>query len=112
MLNFIKERFQIRQCRKFKNNQRACLNYHIKKCLAPCMGYVSKEEYRKQIDQIIMLLEGKTQDIIKQLDKEIIEEVGAVSIKDMGKVMKAAKEKIGAAADGKAINEVVRELLN
>ncbi len=73
MLNFIKERFQIRQCRKFKNNQRACLNYHIKKCLAPCMGYVSKEEYRKQIDQIIMLLEGKTQDIIKQLDKEIIE---------------------------------------
>ncbi len=73
MLNFIKERFQIRQCRRFKSNQRACLNYHIKKCLAPCMGYVSKEEYRKQIDQIIMLLEGKTKEIIKQIDKEIIE---------------------------------------
>ena len=73
MLNFIKERFQIRQCRKFKNNQRACLNYHIKKCLAPCMGYVSKEDYRKQIDQIIMLLEGKTKEIIKQIDKEILE---------------------------------------
>ena len=73
MLNFIKERFQIRQCRKFKSNKRACLNYHIKKCLAPCMGYVSKQEYRKQIDQIIMLLEGKTKEIVKQLDKEIIE---------------------------------------
>ena len=73
MLNFIKERFQIRQCKKFKNNQRACLNYHIKKCLAPCIGNVSKEEYKKQIDQIIMLLEGKTKEIIKQLDKEIIE---------------------------------------
>lgn len=72
MINFIKERFQIRQCRSFKSNQRACLNYHIKKCLAPCMGYVSKEEYRKQIDQIIMLLEGKTKEIIKELDKEII----------------------------------------
>lgn len=72
MVNFIKERFQIRQCRSFKSNQRACLNYHIKKCLAPCMGYVSKEEYRKQIDQIIMLLEGKTKEIIKELDKEII----------------------------------------
>lgn len=73
MLDFIKSRFQIRQCKKFKSNQRACLNYHIKKCLAPCVGYVSKEEYRKQIDQIIMLLEGKTKEIIKQLDKEIVE---------------------------------------
>jgi len=73
MLNFIKERFQIRQCKKFKDNQRACLNYHIKKCLAPCIGNVSKEEYRKQIDQIIMLLDGKTKEIINQLDREIIE---------------------------------------
>ena len=73
MLNFIKERFQIRQCKKFKSNQRACLNYHIKKCLAPCVGNVSKDEYRKQIDQIMMLLEGKTKEIIKQLDREIIE---------------------------------------
>jgi len=73
MIDFIKQRYQIRQCKKFKSNQRACLNYHIKKCLAPCMGYVSKEEYRKQIDEIIMLLEGKTSQIIKQLEKEIIE---------------------------------------
>ena len=73
MINFIKERFQIRQCKKFKSNQRACLNYHIKKCLAPCMGYVSKEEYKKQIDQIIMLLEGKTKEVIKQINNEIIE---------------------------------------
>lgn len=57
---------------KFKSNQRACLNYHIKKCLAPCMGYVTKEEYKKQIDEIIMLLEGKTKEIIKQIDSDII----------------------------------------
>ncbi len=73
MLNFIKNRFQIRQCKNFKNKDRACLNYHIKKCLAPCMGYVSKEEYKKQIDQIIMLLEGKTKEIINKLSKEIID---------------------------------------
>lgn len=73
MVNFIKERFQIRQCRNFKNKDRACLNYHIKKCLAPCMGYVSKEEYKKQIDQIIMLLEGKTSKVIEKLSKDINE---------------------------------------
>lgn len=71
MVEFIKQRFQIRQCRNFKYNKRACLNYHIKKCLAPCMGYVSKEEYREQINQIIMLLEGKTDKIIKRLNEEI-----------------------------------------
>ena len=71
MVNFIKEKFQIRQCKNFKNQDRACLNYHIKKCLAPCMGYVSKEDYRKQIDQICMLLDGKIDKIIKNLEIEM-----------------------------------------
>ena len=71
MLSFIKEKFQIRQCKTFKFQDRACLNYHIKKCLAPCMKYVSREEYMIQINQIIMLLEGKTQKIMKQLEDEM-----------------------------------------
>ena len=73
MVDFIKEKFKIRQCRTFKYKDRPCLNYHIKKCLAPCMGYVSKEEYRKQIDEIIMLLDGKTDKIIKGLKEEMQE---------------------------------------
>ena len=71
MVEFIKTKFKIRQCKAFKYKDRPCLNYHIKKCLAPCMGYVSKEEYRKQIDEIIDLLEGKTDKIIKQLTSDI-----------------------------------------
>ena len=73
MVNFIKEKFQIRQCKQFKNKDRACLNYHIKKCLAPCMGYISKEEYKKQIEQIMLLLEGKTDSIIKLAKQEMKE---------------------------------------
>lgn len=49
---------------------------------------------------------------VETIVKEVINEVGATSMKDMGKVMKAAKEKIGAASDGKTINEVVKKLLN
>ncbi len=71
MIAFIKERFQVRQCKKFKNQDRACLNYHIKKCLAPCMGYVTKEEYHKQIDQIMLLLDGKIDAIMKELEQEM-----------------------------------------
>ena len=49
---------------------------------------------------------------LKQEITKIIEEIGATSIKDMGKVMKEAKAKIGAAADGRAISEVVKEILS
>lgn len=48
---------------------------------------------------------------IETIVKDIIAKVNATSIKDMGKVMKAAKEKIGAGSDGKTINEVVKSLL-
>ena len=73
MVDFIKTKFKIRQCKTFKYKDRTCLNYHIKKCLAPCMGYISKEEYMEQINQIIDLLEGKTDKIIRQLKKEMEE---------------------------------------
>lgn len=76
-----------------------------------------REDLVKQIEEEISII---SEYLPKQLSKEevavivkqIIEELGATSIKDMGKVMKAAKEKIGAASDGKTINEVVKENLN
>ncbi len=76
-----------------------------------------REDLISQIKEEISILEEY---LPKQLSaeeleakvKEIIEEVGATSMKDMGNVMKAAKEKIGAAADGRAINEMVKKLLN
>ena len=71
MVDFIKQKYKIRQCRNFKSNTRACLNYHIKRCLAPCIGLVSKEDYRKQINEIIDLLDGKTDKILKDLKKQM-----------------------------------------
>ena len=49
---------------------------------------------------------------VAEIVKAVIAEVGAASMKDMGMVMKSAKERIGAASDGKTINEVVKELLS
>ncbi len=71
MIDFIKSKFQIRQCKTFKYKDRACLNYHIKKCSAPCMGKISKEDYRKQINQIISILDGNTSEVIKELSQEM-----------------------------------------
>ena len=73
MVDFLKEKFKIRSCKSFKYKDRPCLNYHIKKCFGPCMGYISKEDYRKQINEIIALLDGKTDKIFKQIDMEMQE---------------------------------------
>ena len=73
MVDFIKEKFKIRQCKSFKYKDRACLNYHIKKCMAPCMGYISKEEYREQINQIVSILDGNLNGILKELEQQMLE---------------------------------------
>ncbi len=73
MIDFIKQKFKIRQCKRFKFNDRTCLNYHIGRCLGPCVNKVSKDEYMKQINEIIDFLDGKEEKIIKELKKEIKE---------------------------------------
>ena len=73
MVDFIKEKFKIRQCRSFKYKDRPCLNYQIKKCFAPCMGYISKVDYKKQIDEIVSILEGKIDRLVKDLEQEMQE---------------------------------------
>ena len=48
-----------------------CLDYHIERCLAPCVGYVSKEDYRKVIDDVIEFLSGDTRPIVRQLEERM-----------------------------------------
>ena len=86
MVDFIKQKYKIRQCRTLKERTRACLNYHINRCLAPCMGYVTKEEYRKQIDEIIDLLEGKTNKVIKELETQMKEASNKLEFEKAGEL--------------------------
>ena len=76
MLDFIKQKYKIRQCKNFRSETRACLNYHINRCLGPCMGYISKKDYRAQINEIIDILEGKVDKVLKDLEKQMIESAG------------------------------------
>lgn len=70
------------------------------------------DSVKKEIEIIAEYLPKQlTKEELTVIIKQVITEVGATDIKDMGKVMKAAKEKVGASADGKSINEVVKELL-
>lgn len=76
-----------------------------------------REDLVAQTNQEISILQEYlpkqlTSEEIKLEVEKIISQIGATSMKDMGAVMKAAKEKIGAGADGRSINEVVKKLLN
>lgn len=75
-----------------------------------------REDIVEKIKQEISIIEEYlpkqlSKEEVKEIVKQVIEEVNATTIKDMGKVMKVAKEKIGAASDGRTINEAVKELL-
>src|SRR3954447_24186160 len=48
-----------------------CLDYHIERCLAPCVGYVSKEDYRRVIDSVVEFLSGETRPILRELEAKM-----------------------------------------
>lgn len=70
ILSLLQKLFPIRQCKDsfFRNRSRPCLQYQIKRCLAPCVaGYVSDEEYLKQVNYVRLFLSGKDQIVIENL---------------------------------------------
>lgn len=76
-----------------------------------------REELIKQINEEIEILaeylpKPLTKEELEKIIEEVITTVGATTMKEMGVVMKAVKEKVGAAADGKTINEIVKSKLN
>ena len=72
-VELINKLFPIRKCRKNLpkdiGKERPCLNYHIGQCAAPCDNLISKEEYNKIVDEVIAVLEGKYDYIIKYLEE-------------------------------------------
>ncbi len=77
-LRMINQIFRIRSCKldinadtiankKFK----VCLDYHIKKCDGPCEGLVSEKEYNEMVDDVVKVIKGRTDDLIKDLDKKM-----------------------------------------
>ena len=55
------------------NPDRPCLQYHIKRCLAPCAGYITPEDYGKMIKAVLMLVEGRTNEVVKDLKQRMKE---------------------------------------
>lgn len=70
-LDFLKKIFPLKQCKTPKFSNRPCLYYHIGKCLAPCQGKVTPEEYKKLIHQVELFLSGKQSELLKQIQEQM-----------------------------------------
>ncbi len=71
-LDFLKKLFPLKQCKTPKFSNRPCLYYHIGKCLAPCQGKVTPEEYQKLIRQVELFLSGKQTELLKEIQAQMV----------------------------------------
>ena len=75
-LRFLRRLFAIRSCSREisetkPRKMRPCLNYHIKQCLSPCSGRISKEAYMQLVNRIILFLEGHQDEVVRSLKEEM-----------------------------------------
>ena len=75
-IELIRKLYHIRSCNrslpKDIGKERPCLNYHIHQCQAPCQGYISQEEYRKSIDEVVRFLNGHYDMVLKELEEKMM----------------------------------------
>jgi excinuclease ABC subunit C len=75
LIDLVRLVFPLRTCREpiDGRRKRPCLQYHIKRCLAPCVGYQSEPEYDAMIDEVVLFLEGKQDSLLSRLQHEMNE---------------------------------------
>ena len=85
-IELLNKLYQLRTCNRVLPRdigiERPCLNYHIKQCLAPCQGYVSKEEYRQQVAGALEFLNGNYSPILKDLEEKMNKAAEAMEFED------------------------------
>jgi len=72
-IKILQKIFMLRVCDDtfFKNRERPCILYQIKRCSAPCVGHIEKEDYKKTVDDAVDFISGKSRRIQKKLSKEM-----------------------------------------
>ena len=73
-LDLLKKLFPFRSCKRAIRgiDRRPCLEYDIHRCAGPCIGAISKDEYREIINQVVMFLEGRQESVVKELERKMV----------------------------------------
>ena len=80
IIDMVRKLYHLRSCSRNLprdiGKERPCLYYHIKQCDAPCQGYISSEQYRESIDEVVKFLSGHYDGILKELEEKMMEASG------------------------------------
>jgi excinuclease ABC subunit C len=87
-IDIIEKHFLLRNCTEnnFRNRSRPCLQYQIKRCLAPCVLPVSEEQYREQVRQAVLFIDGRQQELIAELKQKMREKSAALEFEAAAKI--------------------------
>ena len=119
-LNLIQKLFLIRSCEDsvFANRSRPCLQYQIKRCSAPCVGLVSKDDYARDVEHAMLFLEGKNEQVIGALTEpmqrasDALEFEQAARLRDQIRALRRVQEKQHISADVGDIDIISCVMLN
>lgn len=80
--------FPLRSCREteFRHRSRPCLDFQIKKCLAPCCGYINKEQYRELVNEALLFLEGKNDQLLRILRQRMSRAAEELHFEDAARI--------------------------
>jgi excinuclease ABC subunit C len=87
-IDIIEKHFQLRNCtdHNFRNRSRPCLQYQIKRCMAPCVLAVAPELYREQVRQAMLFIEGKQQQLVAELKQRMQEKSDALEFESAARI--------------------------
>lgn len=104
-LRLIKQLFPLRQRPRPQFRDRPCLNYAIGRCLGPCQGLVSPEEYRRVVDKVTAFLEGRHRDLLRDLKAQMAEASEALDFERAAKARDAIQAITRLLEDQKVVAE-------
>ena len=70
-LQLLNAQFPLRRCKTVRERSRPCLNFQMGRCLAPCAGKVSREDYQRMVRDVLLILEGKVGEVVKELTSKM-----------------------------------------
>lgn len=119
-LNLLQKLFRVRQCEDsfYSNRSRPCLQYQIKRCTAPCVGYVSEQVYDEDVRHAVMFLEGKDTQVIDELVSKMeqasaaLEFEQAASFRDQIGSLRRVQEKQYVSGEGGDLDIIVSDVKN
>lgn len=117
IIELLSKIYKIRTCNKVLprdiGKSRSCLNYHIKQCSGPCMGYISSDDYKNSVEEVIKFLNGNYMDITKLLEEKMynaseqMEYEEAAEYRDMLRSVKSITQKQKISSEGGIDRDII-----